>query len=63
MAQFINYEMEYADEINNLSVFHNICEEFTSDDFGESEFFVNDQRGFSVIMDQMVEDIKSSSNH
>ena len=58
----MNYDQEYAGELNKLSVFHNILEEFTPDDFGEDEFFVNDQRGFSVILKSMIDAI-SHNDH
>ena len=48
---------EYADNPANLSVHHNMVED--SDlDFGEEEFFVQDPRGFSCILDEMIKDIK-----
>ena len=50
---------EYADDPANLSVHHNMVED--SDlDFGEEEFFVQDARGFSCILDDMIKDIKES---
>ena len=58
LAEWMTYDHEYADELKNLSVFHNILEEFTLEDFGEDDFFVTDQRGFSVILDKMLIDLK-----
>ena len=51
------FDLEYADSIKDLSVFHNIGEEFTLTDFGDEELFVNDQRGFSIILQEMAKDL------
>ena len=43
----MHYDLEYADNIGNISVIHNMLEEFTEFDFGTEQLFVTDQRGYS----------------
>ena len=50
--------MEYADSTLDLSVFHNINEEFTFIDFGDQENFVSDQRGFKSILQDLEADVR-----
>lgn len=42
LAEWLAVENEYAGDIDKLSTFHNVLEEFTSDDFGDQQKFVID---------------------
>ena len=57
ICEWIIYDGEYAEDINQLSTFHNIMEEFTIDDFGEENVFVNDRRGFNQLFQSMANEI------
>lgn len=59
LVDWIMCDLEYNHKAKDISVLYNIMEEETFDDFGEDVFFVQDKRGFSAIMDQMIVDIKS----
>ena len=55
------YDNDYADSIDKMSVIHHLVnDEPSPDDFGHDDFFVNDNRGYSVILDSMLEEMKKS---
>jgi protoporphyrinogen oxidase len=46
-----------GNEFEDCSLYHNYYAEATYEDFSHSEFFVQDSRGFSVILNGMVKEI------
>ncbi|KAL1499365.1 hypothetical protein AB1Y20_011572 [Prymnesium parvum] len=48
-AEWLRFDFEYAAPPQQLSLWHNMGEEFTWDDFGEEELRVCDPRGFDRI--------------
>lgn len=57
ICEWILYDGEYGEDVKELSTFHNIMEEFTIDDFGTENVFVNDRRGFNQLFQSMANEI------
>jgi len=47
LVEWSQYEEMYGGDINRLSTFHNVYEEFYIADFGSDEHYVYDKRGFN----------------
>ena len=58
-AEWLIIDAEYADVPERLSVAHNLIED-SDFDFGEEEVFVIDQRGYSVILKPMIDELNAS---
>ena len=62
LVEWAQYDWSYCDITQNISVVHNVVNEPTYDDFGESEFFVQDKWGYISIFDKMLFEMEKSEN-
>ena len=53
------WDAEYGGEIERLSTFHNVFEEFSKEDFGKKEMYVCDQRGFNEVFKVMADELNA----
>ena len=60
LSDWVCFDDEYAGDIEDLSTFWNVQEDFNLDDFGVQDMFVQDQRGFGVILNQMFAELESN---
>lgn len=58
MVEWLMFNGEYGDDFETLSATHNLGEEYNDQDFGETQLFVTDPRGYKVIMSKMIEEMK-----
>ena len=49
LVEWTLYDGEYANDLDKISTFHNVYEEFANEDFGTDENYVYDKRGFNLI--------------
>lgn len=61
VVEWTLYDGEYGGDINKISTFHNVYEEFTYDDFGKDENYVCDKRGYNLIFKQMADELQAIS--
>jgi hypothetical protein len=57
LAEWFQQDQLIGNEYEDCSLYHNYYVESTYEDFSHSEFFVQDERGFSVILSGMVKEI------
>lgn len=55
------YDGDYGNNIEYISTFHNVYEEFSKEDFGSDEHYVYDKRGFNLIFKQMADELQAIS--
>lgn len=53
------WDGEHGGDIEMLSAYQNILDEYTMQDFGTEEQFVTDERGFCTIFETMAEEINN----
>ena len=58
LVEWTLYDGEYGGDIEKMSTFHNIFEEFTKEDFGKEERYVADERGFNLIFKKMADELQ-----
>lgn len=58
LVEWTIYDGEYANSIDTISTFHNVYEEFASEDFGTDENYVYDKRGFNLIFKNMADELQ-----
>lgn len=61
LVEWSQYEEMYGGDINRLSTFHNVYEEFYIADFGKDEHYVYDKRGFNQIFKNMADELQAIS--
>lgn len=61
LVEWTIYDGEYANSIDTISTFHNVYEEFASEDFGTDENYVYDKRGFNLIFKNMADELQQIS--
>ena len=48
-VEWMRFDFEYAARPSEASLLHNVCDEFTYDDFGPDSLLVHDRRGFDAV--------------
>jgi hypothetical protein len=56
-AEWYIFDYEYCGQLDNTSVVHNVQEEWNDIDFNLETFFVQDERGYAVIMEDMIKEV------
>lgn len=59
LVEWTLYDGEYGENIEHMSTFHNIMEEFSKDDFGKEERYVADKRGFNIAFKKMADELQA----
>ena len=61
LVEWTIYDGENGGDIESISTFHNVYEEFSKEDFGKDEYYVYDKRGFNLIFKNMADELQAIS--